>query len=374
MGKATSLAVLPYSLLVASSSFEHLAGARFPMSSEVVSLNQADQFVGDHTAYACGFFAVMICSSMAQMGKAPVKSPSQIANDALDAYARYNGSASANNSAGMSLAQLYSLLHDVGLHYQGTALDLAHIRAWLQAGFPVIVAVAETSVHDLDLGDTVPYPWNPTGNHVIVLTGLDGANFLTRDSANIIAPNTLRPGPRHYDAQQLAGGLVSATAVVPPWRPRPVGDIDPAKGLPAPTPTTPALHPPTGWSDDGKTLHAPDKKFPVVLGFRHYILTYPGGWEADNWPMEAEHHMNQLEYSNTKLGAGQQQIFRKCVLEYLPQENKIVQMWVGQEILALRNKAEINDTLQKQLTSLLQYLQPFKSIGNTIDAILQENK
>ena len=119
---------------------------------EVVSLNQADQFVGAHTAYACGFFAVMMCTSIAPLGHAPTKSAAQISSDALGAYARYNGDASANNRAGMSLPQLYSLLHDVGLHYQGTVLNLEHIRAWLRSGFPVIVAVAETSVHDLDLG------------------------------------------------------------------------------------------------------------------------------------------------------------------------------------------------------------------------------
>jgi hypothetical protein len=339
--------------------------------SEVVALNQADQFVGAHTAYACGFFAVMMCTSMAPPGQVPTKSSDKISSDALDAYARYNGDASASNSAGMSLPQLYSLLHDVGLHYQGTVLDMEHIRAWLRSGFPVIVAVAETSVHDLDLGDRVPYPWNPSGNHVIVLTGLDGDAVLARDSANIVPPNSLRPGPRRYDAQLLANGLVSATAIVPPWRPRPDGDIDPKKGIPMPDPH---LHLPAGWSDDGKTLYAPDKKFPVVLGFRIHVLTFPGGWEADNWPIEAEQHMSQLEYSNAGLGAGQQQVFRKCVLEYLPQENKIVHMWVGQELLALRNKIGVSSSLQSQLTALSQTLQPLKSACTTIESILKESK
>ncbi|MDQ2884653.1 MAG: hypothetical protein M3Y39_01045 [Chloroflexota bacterium] len=338
---------------------------------EIVSINQADQFVGDHTAYACGFFAVMMCTSMAPPGQAATKEPVQISNDALAAYARYNGDAGAGNSAGMSLPQLYSLLHEVGLHYQGTVLDLAHIRAWLRSGFPVIVAVAETCVYDLDLGDRVPYPWNPSGNHVIVLTGLDNENFLVRDSANIAPPNTLRQGPRRYDAQRLAAGLVSATAIVPPWRARPTGDIDPTQGLPMPeTPT----HLPQGWSDDGRSLYAPDKKFPVVLGFRNHVLTFPGGWEADNWPMEPEHHMNQLEYSNPALGAGQQQVFRKCVLEYLPKENRIVHMWIGQELLALRNKTEVSADLHSQLAALLQTLQPLGSAYATIETLLKEGK
>lgn len=339
--------------------------------SEIVSINQADQFVGNHTAYACGFFAVIMCTSMAPPGQPATKPPAQISNDALAAYARYNGDASASNSAGMSLPQLYSLLHEVGLHYQGTELDLAHIRAWLRSGFPVIIAVAETCVHDLDLGDRVPYPWNPSGNHVIVLTGLDGDNILARDSANIAPPNALRPGPRRYDAQMLVKGLVSATAIVPPWRARPAGDIDPTKGIAMPETNT---HLPQGWSDDGKSLYAPDKKFPVVLGFRNHILTFPGGWEADNWPMEAEHHMNQLEYSNSALGTGQQQVFRTCVLEYLPKENRIVHMWVGQEILALRGKTEISADLHSRLAALLQTLQPLGSACATIETILKEEK
>ena len=339
--------------------------------SEIVSINQADQFVGAHTAYACGFFAVMMCRSMAPPGHPPTKSPTQISDDALAAYARYNGDASASNRAGMSLPQLYSLLREVGLHYQGTVLDLAHLRAWLRSGFPVIVAVAETCVHDLDLGDRVPYPWNPSGNHIIVLTGLDGDNFLARDSANIAPPNTLRPGPRRYDARLLAPGLVSATAMVPPWRARPAGDIDPSKGLAMPEPP---IHLPQGWSDEGKSLYAPDKKFPIVLGFRQHVLTFPGGWDADNWPLEAEHHMNQLEYSNAGLGAGQQQAFRKCVLEYLPKENRVVHMWVGQEILALRDRSGMSPELHNQLTAFLQNMRSLIAASATLETILKEGR
>lgn len=138
-------------------------------------------------------------------------------------------------------------------------------------------------------------------------------------------------------------------------------------------PETPT-HLPQGWSDDGRLLYAPDKKFPVVLGFRNHVLTFPGGWEADNWPMEAEHHMSQLEYSNPALGAGQQQIFRKCVLEYLPKENRIVHMWIGQELLALRSKMEVNADLHSQLAALSQTLQPLGSAYTTIEAILKEGK
>ena len=116
-------------------------------------------------------------------------------NQAEAAYARYDGNNSASNESGMSLQQLYDLLQEVGLHWQAITLNTNTIRAWVHAGYPVIVAVAETSVHDLALGDAVPYPWNPVGNHIVVITGVDdNNNFLVRDSANIMPDGALRSG------------------------------------------------------------------------------------------------------------------------------------------------------------------------------------
>lgn len=42
---------------------------------------------------------------------------------------------------------------------------------------------------------------------------------------------------------------------------------------------------PTGWKDDGTTLTAPNGGG-VTLGFRQFILTYPGGWPAMLWPAQ----------------------------------------------------------------------------------------
>jgi hypothetical protein len=42
---------------------------------------------------------------------------------------------------------------------------------------------------------------------------------------------------------------------------------------------------PSGWKDDGTTLVAPNGKT-VVQGFRTEVLNWPGGWEADNQPLE----------------------------------------------------------------------------------------
>lgn len=200
-------------------------------SKEVISIHTPDQFTWDHTAYACGFVSVFACSAMAPPGHPPTQSPQHILQEALNAYARYNGDASMYNQWGMTLPQLYRLLHEVGLHYQGLPLNMNYIKGWIKRGYPVIIAAREDAIHDLDLGDRVPYPWHPCGSHMIIATGLDGNNLLCRDSANITPPNTLRPQPRRYDATLLAKGLVHATVIVPPWLPLPTS-ADPTKEQP----------------------------------------------------------------------------------------------------------------------------------------------
>lgn len=200
----------------------------YTTNGEIVSIQQADQFQPGHSAYECGFFAVMMARSIAPSGQSPTLSPQQIVNQAEAAYARYDGSNSPANEEGMSLQQLYDLLQEVGLHWQTIAMDAETIRTWVHAGYPVIVAVPEISVHDLALGDVVPYPWNPVGNHIIVITGIDAnQNFMVRDSANITPASVLRPGPRTYDAHKLQ--YVSATAVVPPWQAHPDAHYVPEK-------------------------------------------------------------------------------------------------------------------------------------------------
>ncbi len=312
---------------------------------EVANFNQADQFLPGRSAYECGFYATYVAKSMGQA--TPTLAPQQIADQAQAAYARYNGSNNAANMDGMSLPQLYGLLQEVGLHYQGTKLDLAHIRAWLRSGYPLIVAAAEPCICDLDLGDRVPYPWTPSGNHVIVLTGLDGDNLLARDTANIIAPNTLRPGPRRYDAQALARGLVSATAVVPPWLPVPAHDIDPN------TPTIPiAPVPPAGlpgWLDDGKILTAKNG-IKVIAGFRHYIMHH--AWDPENVPLEPEHAMDG-EYAALQLGHdGAGQLFRDCYLRYT-QEQAVYLDRVGHAVDVLFKHVH---ELEAQVADLKQQL------------------
>lgn len=91
---------------------------------------------------------------------------------------------------------------------------------------------------------------------------------------------------------------------------------------------------PTGWSDDGTTLTAPNG-VPVVGGFRTQILGM--AWPASNYPLEAEHPQSPLEASNPALGDGVQQVFRLGVLEYTTAKGVFVG-WVGQEFLKVREE------------------------------------
>jgi len=206
-------------------------------TGEVADFLDADQMQAGKSQFECGFFAVAVVKAMAEVGKPPTQNVAQVIANAEQWYAQYDGSDAITNTNGMSLQQLYDLLHQVGLHYQETALDIAVVKRWLVVGYPVIVAITETSVHDLALGDASPYPWTPAGTHIIIVTGItkDSVNVLVRDTANCTSlynANSLRPGPRTYDAAKLQ--LVSATVCVPPWLPRPASAVPP---VPPPAPS-----------------------------------------------------------------------------------------------------------------------------------------
>ena len=252
--------------------------------NEVVNVQEAGQFQPLKSQYACGYFACAMAATMARPGQSATGSAATVIANAEKWYAQYNGSNTASNTAGMSDAQEYELLRQIGLHYQALPLDIILIKDWLSWGYPVLLAVTEESVRDLTLGKN-PYPWTPAGNHMFLATGVQGSNLLVRDSANctdLNDPQSLRPGPRLYDASHLH--LVSATIAVPPWRPRPAS----ATVLP-----TADLQIPAGWTDDGQTLTGSGQ--PVVGNFRQYILNARNGWEPGDVPLEAEHPVDPVE-------------------------------------------------------------------------------
>lgn len=305
-------------------------------TGEVGDFLDADQFQPAKTQFACGFYACALVKAMAPVGQPPAQSVPQVIAEADQWYIQYDGDDSIYNALGMSNQQLYQLLGQIGIPYQIANPDANTVRAWVKLGYPVVIAGAEAGFYDMGLGDVVPYYWTPSGNHIITITGVasDG-NFLVRDTANVTDlynPNSLRPGPRKYDASKMQ--LVIATAVVPGWLPRPPAGFNPLTDfLPIDSEEATAMPVvPTGWKDDGHTLTAPNG-IPVILGFRQYVLTH--SWNPSNYPLEPEVGLNPLEESDPALGGGTQQVFRWIVLEWTPSRNVFVS-FVGQELMTVR--------------------------------------
>lgn len=183
--------------------------------NEVADLLSIDQFIGGHSAYECVAYSASLLKYAGQPGHGPTGSVLEASNLAQFWYGRETGSNTADNTSGMSLAQEYDMLKGIGLAYEPLVASVDAVKAALNQGRPVLFCGAETGMHDVALGDTVPYSWPPSGNHAIVISGIapDG-NLLVHDCASI-APTGVRPGPRTYDINKLQP--VSATAIMPPW-------------------------------------------------------------------------------------------------------------------------------------------------------------
>lgn len=100
---------------------------------------------------------------------------------------------------------------------------------------------------------------------------------------------------------------------------------------------------PTGWKDENGVLTAPNG-IPVVHGFREHVLA--NGWHPENWPLMPEYGTPELEYSNSSLGGGTQQVFRWTMLGYT-QNRGVFFEWLGVELLRWKD----------QLAKLLQLYQ-----------------
>jgi N-acetylmuramoyl-L-alanine amidase-like protein len=93
---------------------------------------------------------------------------------------------------------------------------------------------------------------------------------------------------------------------------------------------------PTGWTDDGTTLTAPNGK-KVVHGFRDWVLSH--NWDSANWPLTSEFGVASLEASNTSLGSGTQQIFRFAMLGWTQQRGVFLE-WLGVELAFCRQQVQ----------------------------------
>lgn len=338
-------------LYEAYNSPQGLGMVQLSQTGEVGDFLDVDQMQTGYTEFACVYFSFFIFYCMAQVGSQPAQSVPQVIKEALAAYAAdHNGDDLIDNTAGASLDQLYALIVNNNRHFQAANMDSASIRAWVRLGYPVEISVAETSVFDMQLGGN-PYPWTPAGNHAILVTGVasDG-NFLVRDPANctnLFDPNSLRPGPRHYDASKLQ--YVSATALVPPWLPRPPAGYDPLKDAPF-------MGVPQNWTDDGTTLTAPNGQA-VTKGERDFILNYPGGWHSWNVPIEAGVDGVLVEESNPSLGYGYRHLYEDSQIEWTQQRGGFFEGWVGQELQAVRKSRDAAVTQVKALQTQVQALQ-----------------
>lgn len=208
-------------------------------NGEVAEFLAIDQFDGLSQG-KCGYDAVATAAFATKPGQANGHTVDQLHTAAHDDYQRLAGPDISSNQAGMDINQCHNDLSGHGLKYVDSAPDWAHVRAWLKYGYPVIVCITEASVTDTQVGGS-PYPWNVAGiNHVILATG-EGSQAHTirfRDSANITAPNNLRPMPRDY---QLNAAPFWAVVVVEPWLETPPAGFDPTTAVVAPAPApTPA--------------------------------------------------------------------------------------------------------------------------------------
>jgi hypothetical protein len=94
---------------------------------------------------------------------------------------------------------------------------------------------------------------------------------------------------------------------------------------------------PTGWSDDGIHLMAPNGKS-AVLGFRWHILTHP--WAPDDWPLESEHYEHLLDITDPEHGEGIVQHFRKSILAWQEKQAQVVELCSGAIALEWQQRAE----------------------------------
>lgn len=304
---------------------------------EVVNTTDADQFLAGKSAFECGFFACAIAKSMAKPGQQPALTAQQIVTSAEQWYAQYNGSDAVSNERGMTNEQEYELLHQIGLHYQAIAEDINQVKAWIEAGYPVLLAVTEASVRDMGLDGANPYPWNVgTSTHIVLAAGVKDGNLLVRDSANISRNTTdasaLRPGPRVYEASTLK--IVSATVVVPPWRPRPAS----ATAIPQDDSSIP-----DGWNDDGQTLTAPNGQT-VTSDFRTYIHTH--NWDNNDLPVAPEEAANPVEFGFSQADGNQEGSRQAFMYSELckTQARGVYRASVGREFWTLAQRKPTNET------------------------------
>jgi|SRR5581483_2404738 len=203
-------------------------------SGEVAVFVDDNQFASGQSQDKCGPEAVAVFWHSVKPGEKNPYTSADIHEMASADYVRFIGPDVTSDHAGTDNATLYKLLAAHNFMYKIGPLDMAWVKEWLNAGYPVILGgVAESSVFDLGLNAN-PYNWNTAGLfHIILATGPGATGeVLVRDTANIDHSGIVRPGPRRYRLSGLT--FTTATMVIPSWMPVPTGDTPPVPQPPAP--------------------------------------------------------------------------------------------------------------------------------------------
>jgi hypothetical protein len=208
---------------------------------DVAQSNQLDNAQGE-SQDMCGPWSVSSLKFAGLPGKGALASGAGHENPIDDwaeqEYTRYIGPNVISDQQGSSINNMHQFIHDAGnLHWWDiTAItpdsvqssDLAHIRAAIHAGYPVLITVNELSVHSKRLGKN-PYPWEPglgALSHVLPIVGIDSAgDFICADELN-----SFEPWPPIYLAAPIELHWASVVQLVgpdaaKPWlAPIPSGD------------------------------------------------------------------------------------------------------------------------------------------------------
>ena len=330
--------------------YEGFANSEWPLVDQVVALFGGGPVVlnnkgmvaditqsyqlSENEMELCGPWTVAALLFAGFPGKGPIGSAEQI-DQWVDAAVGVMGYPNPADFPGVSVGDEEWLLKRSGLHYFEITPDIPRITRAVKAGYPVIITAFEPNIKAWDFNQNAwvnAYTWNISANHVLPVAGIDNnGNFICADQLN----NAFQGyWPPIYDASRISPSY--AAVVQLPWlAPIPSGDpLTWPSGFNAQLGGS-SVAVPSGWSDNGSTLSAPNGQV-VVLGFRSHVINAVPQWASDDYPLEHEHQVAVFEESNPSwgTGGGAQQVFRRHMLAYTG--GKVVEEFMGPEILFLR--------------------------------------
>jgi len=183
--------------------------------NEVASFVQPfNQFLpaGQVSVYRCVEAGIADIYYSGPPGKAPAGTVAEVEALESSLYTTVVGPDVPSDVNGTTLPEEYAALTKVNPPLKFLVLntidDVKHASQNLR--LPILFCGPESGMFDVGLG-RVPYAWQPSGNHCIVISDyLANGNVIVRDYAN----SEFFGYAREY---KLTQGMVSATAVYPRW-------------------------------------------------------------------------------------------------------------------------------------------------------------